>query len=224
MPRAHPVVRRYRCQHAAADPTRQDAAHSGALQASRVSVLTMTSTLIGSMAQYGLFLVLAGAVLAWWRAPSHRQRISMAIAGLVALAVTMIAIKVTSLAWSDPRPFVVDGRAPLFAHPPDNGFPSDHTAVGSAVAATVLAFRRRLGLALLAVAVLVGMARVAAHVHHVPDILAGIVIGLVAAATGHLLADRPAAQRTSRRGAGWLARRSRPPRRWLRAGGRRTDR
>ena len=32
-------------------------------------------------------------------------------------------------AWVDPRPFVVDGRAPLVPHADDNGFPSDHTTV-----------------------------------------------------------------------------------------------
>jgi undecaprenyl-diphosphatase len=162
--------------------------------------------IVAAVAQYGLFVVLAGAALAWVRAPSAPARVQMAIAGLAALAFTLIAIKVTSLAWTDPRPFAVDGRPPLFAHSRDNGFPSDHTAAGSAVAATVLAYRRRLGAGLLVLAALVGAARVVAHVHHVPDVLAGLGIGILAAALGSLLAGLPAATRISRRGATWLAR------------------
>jgi membrane-associated phospholipid phosphatase len=83
--------------------------------------------------------------------------------------------------YTDPRPFVVDlSIKPLFAHPADNGFPSDHTALAATVALVVMMYRRWLGAALLAAGIVLGAARVAAHVHHVPDIAAGVLIALLA--------------------------------------------
>lgn len=140
-------------------------------------------TLIVLVATYGLFVVVAGAALAWLR-EGWSGRTQMVVAGVVALIVVGVMIKVGSMLWTDPRPFVVDGRAPMIAHPADNGFPSDHSAMAAVVAGAVLWWRRRLGLALLVVAVLVAAARVAARVHHVPDVAAGLAFGLVAAAVG----------------------------------------
>jgi membrane-associated phospholipid phosphatase len=76
---------------------------------------------------------------------------------------------------------------PWFSHPADNGFPSDHTAVAVLTSLVVLFHRRTAGLVLLALGVLIGAARVLAHVHHVQDIVAGGVIGLVAALLGALV-------------------------------------
>jgi undecaprenyl-diphosphatase len=139
--------------------------------------------------KYALLLVALGAALAWVLA-SRRDKVTMLVAGAVTLVLTVIAIKLAALAWVDPRPFVVDGRAPLIPHPADNGFPSDHTTLGAAIAVAVLAWRRWLGAGLLVVAVAVGAARVAAHVHHVPDVVAGLVIGSACAVAGVLLARR----------------------------------
>jgi hypothetical protein len=50
-----------------------------------------------------------------------------------------------------------------------------------ALLAVVATVRRRLGLLLLASAVLSGLARVAANVHHVQDIMAGLAIAVVGA-------------------------------------------
>ena len=146
-------------------------------------------TLVILVAKYALFLIALGAALAWALA-SRRDKVTMLVAGVATLVLTVIAIKLAALAWVDPRPFVVDGRAPLIPHPADNGFPSDHTTLGAAIAVAVLAWRRWLGAGLLVVAVAVGAARVAAHVHHVPDVLGGLLIGSACAVAGVLLARR----------------------------------
>jgi undecaprenyl-diphosphatase len=59
-------------------------------------------------------------------------------------------------------------------------FPSDHTALAATVALVVMMYRRWLGAALLAAGIVLGAARVAAHVHHAPDIAAGVLIALLA--------------------------------------------
>jgi membrane-associated phospholipid phosphatase len=48
------------------------------------------------------------------------------------------------------------------------------------VALLVMIYRRWLGAVLLATAIVVGAARMAAHVHHVQDIVAGMLIAVVA--------------------------------------------
>jgi undecaprenyl-diphosphatase len=60
----------------------------------------------------------------------------------------------------------------------DSSFPSDHTLVGSALAAPLVWRRWRLGLPLLVVALLAGMARVAAGVHWPSDIIGTALVAL----------------------------------------------
>ena len=151
-----------------------------------------------AVAQYALFVVAAGALLVWALA-AGRERIVLAVEVVVAALVVAVLVKVAGQLHVDPRPFVVDPTIrPLFAHPADNGFPSDHTALASAVALVVLYHRRWVGAALLAVAVAIGVARVAAHVHHVQDVVAALVIGAVAALVG-VLAGRAVDRRLAQR-------------------------
>jgi undecaprenyl-diphosphatase len=101
----------------------------------------------------------------------------------VSLIVVALLIQLAAAIHTDPRPFVADPTlTPFFAHPPDNGFPSDHTALAATVAFLVLMHRLRTGLVLLAASVIAGAARVAAHVHHVQDIAAGVLIAALAVA------------------------------------------
>ncbi len=149
------------------------------------------------LAQFALYAVALVAGLAWLGVP-RADKVTLAVAAVVAVLVVAVGVKGLGMVWTDPRPFVVDHHAPLFAHPADNGFPSDHTALATAVSAVVLLWRRRVGAVLLVVSVLIGAARVAAHVHHVPDILAGLALGVVAAALGALVARLVAARLSAR--------------------------
>lgn len=82
----------------------------------------------------------------------------------------------------------------LAARTADPSFPSDHAAAAFAIAVAVFAFSRRAGGALLAVAVLIAVSRVALGVHYPVDVLAGAAVGAVSA----LLVVRPCAPRTTR--------------------------
>ncbi len=82
----------------------------------------------------------------------------------------------------DPRPFVADPSViPLFSHAPDNGFPSDHALLTGTLAAIVSAFNAPLAALLWLLALLVGGARVLAHVHHALDIAGSFVIAAFSA-------------------------------------------
>ena len=137
-------------------------------------------TLIVAVAQYLPFLIPVVAGIIWLFLP-RQDKFGLAVQAVVALVIAVLLIQLAAATLADPRPFVVDPSIrPLFTHPPDNGFPSDHTTLAATVAFLVMIYRRWLGAALLAASVLVGVARVAAHVHHGQDIVGGVLIAVVA--------------------------------------------
>lgn len=140
------------------------------------------STFVADVAQYALLLVALGGVVAWLLV-DRRDKVPLLAQAVLAVVLVALLVKVAGMLHTDPRPFVVQPSLhPLFPHPADNGFPSDHTALATAVALVVARYRRGLGVGLLLVALAIGGARVAAHVHHVEDIVAGVLVGAVAAA------------------------------------------
>jgi undecaprenyl-diphosphatase len=157
------------------------------------------------IAQDGLYLIALGALLVWLFVPLG-EKVLLAVQVVVALVVAAVLIKVAAAVHSDPRPFVANPHLhPWFAHARDDGFPSDHTTIGATVAFVVLAHRRLVGALLVLLAIAVGVARVLAHVHHAEDIVAGVVIGLVAAGVGLLsspLGRRAAVRATQLRSRG----------------------
>ena len=139
----------------------------------------MNSLIVG-VAQYLLFFILAAAAVIWLYLPSH-DKVGLAVQAIVSLVIAVVLIKVAASIHTDPRPFVVDPSVrPLFTHSADNGFPSDHTTLAATVAFAVMIYRRWLGAALLAASIVVGAARVTAHVHHWQDIVAGLLIAALA--------------------------------------------
>jgi membrane-associated phospholipid phosphatase len=144
------------------------------------------NSVVAAVAQYAIFVVAAGALVVWLIAP-RQQKLTFAVQAVVAVLVVAVLVKVAGALHTDPRPFVEHPNLqPLFAHPADNGFPSDHTALASGVAFVVMLHRRWIGLGLIVVSIAIGVSRVLAHVHHVEDIVAGLVIGVVAALDGYL--------------------------------------
>ena len=143
--------------------------------------------LIVAVSQYLLYFILAAAAVAWLYLP-RPDKVGMAAQAIVAVVIMVVLIKFAAAIYTDLRPFVVDPSIkPLFAHPADNGFPSDHTALAATVALVVMMYRRWLGAALLAAGIVQGAARVAAHVHHAPDIAAGVLIAILAVGAASLI-------------------------------------
>jgi hypothetical protein len=87
------------------------------------------------IAQYLLFGLVLLAGLAWLTL-DRAGKLRMAVAGVLGLAVLGLFIWLAGTLHVDPRPFVQDpSTAPLFPHPADNGFPSDHAAAGGLLTA-----------------------------------------------------------------------------------------
>ena len=118
-------------------------------------------------------------------ADRYRNQLTTLVGGIsVGFANAQIAI-VNALMFRD-RPFVDLDIDLHFYAPTDSSFPANAAGVGFAIATAVFMRNRRLGMALYALAGLWGLARVYAGVHYPSDILAGAVIGVIAAvlATG----------------------------------------
>jgi undecaprenyl-diphosphatase len=145
------------------------------------------TTVVVLAAQDLLYLLAAVAALVWLLL-SRSGKVLLAAEALVGLALVGVGIWVAAHLHSDPRPFVSDGSRPLFAHPADNGFPSDHSAAAALLATVVARHRRVLGALVGVGAAVVAWARVAAHVHHAQDVVAGLGIGVVGGLAGLWLA------------------------------------
>ena len=146
--------------------------------------------LVVAIAQYLLYVLVAAAAVVWLMC-DRPGKVRLAAEAVAGLALVGIGIWVAARLHTDPRPFVHDPNSrPLFAHPADNGFPSDHSAAAGLVTALVFRYRRLLGVLVGGGAVLIGWSRVAAHVHHAQDVVAGLGIGILAGAAAIWLVQR----------------------------------
>jgi len=134
--------------------------------------------LITIIAEYFIVFPVLGFAYVFLRAEASMRK-QLAISLVVSVVVTTILIKLAANIHQDPRPFVRDGVTPYFPHGNDNGFPSDHTTYSAIIAWVVFSQNRKLGVILLALALVIGSARVIAGVHHGIDIIAGFVIAAV---------------------------------------------
>lgn len=149
-------------------------------------------------AKYLFVAVVLLYLLAIYQAsPRHRKALVVALiaAGIAAVILDKLAGKL----YYDPRPFVNHSVKPLIAHSADNGFPSEHTLFSMTVAAALYFYRRKLGTAAAVLALVVGIARVAAHVHSPIDIIGGVLLGAAAGYLGFRIAEKYANQPAKRR-------------------------
>lgn len=138
----------------------------------------MMDTMIIFGAKY--LIIISVIIFIWFfiQQPKDKQK-QIFVFALFALPIIYVVAKLLALAFYDPRPFVAGHFMPLIPHDPDNGFPSDHTLLASAIAAVVFFYNKKMGLALFFVALLVGMARILAGVHHPVDVGGSIIIAII---------------------------------------------
>ncbi|NDE68214.1 phosphatase PAP2 family protein, partial [bacterium] len=128
-------------------------------------------------AKYLFLLVILIAGVYFLRQPRDVQK-KIVIFSLISLPVIYLLAILAGHIYYDPRPFVVGNFTPLIPHAADNGFPSDHALLVSAVAAIIVYFHRRVGAVLWVLALIVSLARVYVGVHHLVDIIGSLIISL----------------------------------------------
>jgi len=150
-----------------------------------VSASPFLTSLTVAVAQDGLFLLPVALVLLWlWPSSAQPWCRHAVLASVLAGALAVLLVLVLEHLFSRPRPFVTLELAPLFPHPRDSSFPSDHAFIGFALTLPILWRLPRLGLGLTLWALLVGVARVAAGIHYPTDILGSALIALAPSAVG----------------------------------------
>lgn len=126
------------------------------------------------------FIVLAALVIiAVWLKVSTPEKKRFIVLAIVGAIFSLVLAKIGSKLYNDPRPFVAGHFTPYFSHAADNGFPSDHTLLASFLAFTTWRFSRKAGVTIFVIAILIGLSRVIAGVHHSVDIIGSIVFAFV---------------------------------------------
>jgi len=106
----------------------------------------------------------------------------LGLAALFALTTSHLAVQVLKRAVARPRPCDANGRLLALIDLPDPySFPSGHAAAASAVGGTIALAHPLLAPVLLPLAALIAVSRVRPRVHHVGDVIAGLVLGLAGA-------------------------------------------
>lgn len=110
--------------------------------------------------------------------PRVHQKKILLFGTVSVILIYMLAIVAGQL-YNNPRPFVVGHFAPLIPHSPDNGFPSDHVLLVSAIASILTYFaNRRVIISLWFITVLIAISRVYVGVHHPIDVIASTLISI----------------------------------------------
>jgi undecaprenyl-diphosphatase len=130
------------------------------------------------IAKYVIFLSVFLVVWAFVAQP-RSQRKNFILVGILGAILSLLLAKIGNHLYYDPRPFVAGDFTPYFPHGNDNGFPSDHTLLAAFFTFLVLRYSKKLGWVLLLLALLVGMARVKAGVHHSIDVLGSFVFAAI---------------------------------------------
>jgi len=130
-----------------------------------------------AIANFGLFISLAAFVFGLWRRRPRGLLPWFALGTAAAALLDLLGGHV----FFDQCPFVRLGVAPLFAHSPDNGFPSDHSAVAAFIAAILWFIDAPSAAVAIVAALAIGIARTYALVHWPIDIIGGWCIGALPA-------------------------------------------
>lgn len=149
----------------------------------------MTKDLIIFCGQYLYILTIVIAVVYFLIIPKDQKK-SFALLAISALPCIYLVSRLAANFYFDPRPFVVGHFTPFIPHAPDNGFPSDHALLTSAIASIVFVFNKKLSGLLWLLTIIVSAARVMAGIHHSIDIIGAVVISIVVATWVDLVLKR----------------------------------
>lgn len=144
------------------------------------------NTAIIFCAEYLLYFVVLGLIAAWVMIGREDKK-RFIVSTLIACIVAYVIAKIASHLYFDPRPFVTEHIKPLIPHAADNGFPSDHALFTMTLTAATFFFSRKLASVMFVMTVLVGVARILAHVHSPLQIAAGWIFGIIGAVVGYYL-------------------------------------
>lgn len=136
-----------------------------------------------ALAEYVMFLMIAGFALFILLKKSDRSRVSVTLQAFAAAFLgRAVIVSIIRIFFFRARPFVSGVVNQLVAHnPAEASFPSGHTTVMFALAFSLLFVNRKWGAVYLIIALISAFSRVVVGVHFPMDILGGILVGLLSA-------------------------------------------
>jgi len=132
-----------------------------------------------------LYLGIIIIAFIWFLSQNNSRKREILLLSCICLPLIFIVSEIAGRLYYNPQPFVVGNFEPLVPHQADNGFPSHHTLLVSAVSTVVFLFNRRLSLLLWFLTLFVGFSRVYAGVHHIIDVIASIFISIIVITLTH---------------------------------------
>ena len=143
----------------------------------------------GSYLAYILIVLFIG-LIAFARISTIHKLYILAEAAVAALVARFGVTELIRVFIHRPRPFLVEHPVHQLLSDPAWSFPSGHATFFFALATTVYLYNRRWGVFFYVATTLMTLGRVAAGVHYPTDILAGALIGLLAAQMAYILGRR----------------------------------
>ncbi|MCD9022782.1 undecaprenyl-diphosphatase [Cohnella silvisoli] len=128
-------------------------------------------------AQDIVWIMLAVLVWLWFTGKEANQKLVF-FSFLSASVALLIASLIISPEVNHARPFVEHQVHQLIPHAADASFPSDHATLAFSIAFSLLWVKRKLGVVMLGLAVLTGIARVYVGVHYPGDIVGAMALSL----------------------------------------------
>jgi undecaprenyl-diphosphatase len=136
-----------------------------------------------------IYLTILLAVIFLLVLPNKKKK-NFIIFGVITGAVAYLLAKIGGAIFYNARPFVSEHVIPLIQHAANNGFPSDHTLIASAIAVTIFMVSKKWGVGFMILAIIIGSARVMAHVHHPIDIIGSIIFALLGGVVAYYLTPK----------------------------------
>ena len=137
------------------------------------------------VSDYLIPVAMSLALLSLWftgRTPSSRLKQQLVVfSSLIALAIANWIVFIVNQLYIRDRPFVDHDISLLFYESTDPSFPANSAAVSFAIAASVWPIHKTLGFWMFGAATLFAASRVYAGVHYPSDVIAGAIIGAMAA-------------------------------------------
>jgi len=136
------------------------------------------------------FILIGVMVSLWFFADLNKKRISF-FAGYSVLLALLLSYLI-GVFYFHPRPFVLNLGSQLVEHAADTSFPSDHATFIFAIASSYLFSREtlKLGVLLVLLSFLAGLARVFVGVHFPFDIIGAGLVGVVSSLSIKYLANK----------------------------------
>lgn len=137
-----------------------------------------------------LFVLASLIALVWFGKLPIEQKKEVFIFGVIALPIIYIISKIGAWLYFDPRPFVTGHFTPLIPHEPDNGFPSDHILLTSAIASVIFPFSKKISASVWIISALVAVSRVYVGIHHSIDVIGSAIISITISALTYFVFEK----------------------------------